>query len=71
MQLQIYMHGLGDSVVSMSDWWSGGRMFDPSQVGQHFFMEIDHEIFPVIILSLWFKKDSCQFLAKECVQKTG
>ena len=36
---------------------------------QYSFMEIDHEIFPRSFSSFrWFKKDSCQFLAKECAQ---
>ena len=36
---------------------------------QHSFVEIDHEIFSTVILSLpWFKKDSCQFLVKEFAQ---
>ena len=34
---------------------------------QHFFMEIDHEILSMVILSFGlFKKFSCQVLAKEC-----
>ena len=42
-------------------------------IRQHSFMEIDHEIFSTVILSLpyghsfrWFKKGSYQFLEKEC-----
>ena len=31
-------------------------------------VKIDHEIFSTIIFSRWFKKDSCQFLAKACTQ---
>ena len=37
----------------------------PAEIGNIFFVEIDHEIFSTVILSLrWFKKGSCQFLAK-------
>ena len=40
----------------------------PAEVG-HSFVEIDHEILSTVILFLrWFKKGSCQFLAKECAQ---
>ena len=35
----------------MSDWGSGGRGFEPRQVRQHPFMEIDREIFSRVILS--------------------
>ena len=38
----------------------------PAEVWQHSFVEIDHEIFSSVILSL--PKGSCQFLAKECAQ---
>ena len=53
-----------------SDWRPGGRGFHPRRGRQHSFMEIDHEIFSTVILSpfRWFKKGSCQFLAKECAQ---
>ena len=33
---------------------------------QHSFMDIDHEIFSMVILSLLLKKSSYQFLEKEC-----
>ena len=36
---------------AQSDWWSVGHGFDPLQ-GQHSFVEIDHEIFSTVILSL-------------------
>ena len=45
-------HGLRGSVGSASDWRPGGRRFDPRQVRQHSFVEIDHEIFSTVILSL-------------------
>ena len=35
----------------VSDWWSGGCGLDPSQVWQHSFVEIDHEIFSTVVLS--------------------
>ena len=35
-----------------SDWRSGGRGFNPRQSRQHSFVEIDHEIFSTVILSL-------------------
>ena len=35
-----------------SDWRPGGRGFDPRRGRQHSFVEIDHEIFSMVILSL-------------------
>ena len=35
-----------------SDWRPGGRGFNPHQGWQHSFVEIDHEIFSMVILSL-------------------
>ena len=35
-----------------SDWRPGGRGFNPCQDRQHSFVEIDHEIFSTVILSL-------------------
>ena len=35
-----------------SDWRPGGRGFNPRQSRQHSFVEIDHEIFSTVILSL-------------------
>ena len=35
-----------------SDWRPGGRGFNRHRGRQHFFMEIDHEIFSTVILSL-------------------
>ena len=35
-----------------SDWRPGGRGFNPSRGRQHSFVEIDHEIFSMVILSL-------------------
>ena len=35
-----------------SDWRPGGRGFNPCRGRQHSFVEIDHEIFSTVILSL-------------------
>ena len=35
-----------------SDWRPGGREFNPHRGRQHSFVEINHEIFPTVILSL-------------------
>ena len=35
-----------------SDWRPGGCRLNPCQGGQHAFVEIDHEIFSTVILSL-------------------
>ena len=52
-----------------SDWRPGGHGFNPRRGQQHSFVEIDHEIFSAVILSLpLLKKGSCQFLVKECAQ---
>ena len=52
-----------------SDWRPGGRGFNPRRDWQHSFVEIDHEIFSTVILSLpLIQEGSCQFLAKECAQ---
>ena len=42
--------GLGGSVGC--DWRPGGRGFNPCRGRQHSFVEIDHEIFSTVILSL-------------------
>ena len=44
--------GLGGSVGCASNWRPGSRGFDPRQGWQHSFVEIDHEIFSTVILSL-------------------
>ena len=44
--------GLGGSVGCASDWTPGGRGFDPRRGRKHSFVEIDHEIFSTVILSL-------------------
>ena len=42
----------GGAVGCASDWRPGGRGLDPRQGRQHSFVEIDHEIFSTVILSL-------------------
>ena len=44
--------GLGGAVGCASDWRPGGRGFNPRRGRQHSFVEIDHEIFSAVILSL-------------------
>ena len=44
--------GLGGLVGCAFHWRPGGRGFDPCRGRQHSFMEIDHEIFSTLILSL-------------------
>ena len=43
--------GLGGSVGRAADWRPGGRGFDPRRGQQHSFVEIDHEIFSMVVLS--------------------
>ena len=44
--------GLGGSVGCASNWRPEGRGFDPHRGRQHSLVEIDHEIFSTVILSL-------------------
>ena len=44
--------GLSGSVGCTSDWRPGGHGFDTRRGRQHSFVEIDHEIFSTVILSL-------------------
>ena len=46
------MAGLGGSVGCASNWRPGGHGFKPRRGRQHSFMEIDHEIFSTVVLSL-------------------
>ena len=50
--LQRLKAGLGGSVGCASDWRPEGHGFDPRRDRQHSFVEIDHEIFSTVILSL-------------------
>ena len=48
--------------------WRPGCGFDPHRGRQHSYVEIDHEIFSTVILSLPLSQEGhCQFLPKECV----
>ena len=50
-----YIQGMPASVAQLdapSDWRPGGRRFNPRWGRQHSFVEIDHEIFSTVILSL-------------------
>ena len=52
---ELYYRGLPASVAQLdaqSDWIPGGRGFNPRRGRQHSFLEIDHEIFSMVILSL-------------------
>ena len=52
---QLDVRPTGDQEVAVrcvSDWRPGGRGFDPRRGRQHSFVEIDHEIFSIVILSL-------------------
>ena len=55
-----------------SDWRQRGRGFNPRRGRQHSFVEIDHEIFSMVILSLPLIQEGSlsvsEFLAKECAQ---
>ena len=41
-----------DQLDALSDWRPGGRGFNPRRGRQNSFVEIDHEIFSTVILSL-------------------
>ena len=61
--------GLSGSVGCTSDWQSGGSGFDPCRGWQHSFVEIDHEIFSMVILSIpLIQEGQLSVLAKECAQ---
>ena len=49
---EVVVAGLDGAVGCASDWRPGGRGFDPRRGRQHSFVEIDHEIFSTVILSL-------------------
>ena len=54
--LEIYIIGMLPASVAqldaLSNWKPGGRGFNPRRGRQHSFVEIDHEIFSTVILSL-------------------
>ena len=55
MTTEIFQYKLSASVAQLdapSDWRPGGRRFNPCRGRQHSFVEIDHEIFSKVILSL-------------------
>ena len=49
---QMLSKGLRILYRNLSDWRPGGRGFNPRQGWQHSFVEIDHEIFSMVILSI-------------------
>ena len=51
-QITIRMPASVAQLDAPSDWRPGGRRFNPRRGRQHSFVEIDHEIFSVVILSL-------------------
>ena len=50
--LQLYWPSSVAQLDAPSDWRPGGRGFNPRRGWQHSFVEIDHEIFSTVILSL-------------------
>ena len=55
IQNRVIMNRVPASVAQLdapSDWRPGDRGFNPRRGRQHSFMEIDHEIFSMVILSL-------------------
>ena len=52
-----------------SDWWSGDCGFDPHQVSNILSWRLIMKYFLWSFFPFcWFKKGSCQFVAKECAQ---
>ena len=59
------------AVAPLDAWYADNCGFD-SHIQQHSFMEFGHEITSTAISPFrWFKKGSCQLLAKEQVLNTG
>ena len=59
------------SVKCVSAWYADGHRFDP-HIRQLSLKEIGHEIISNPFSPFcWFKKASCQLLAKECALRTG
>ena len=52
MYIYIYIPASVAQLDVLSDWRPGGRGFNPRRGRQHSFVEIDHEIFSTVILSL-------------------
>ena len=68
MQIWIFA-GLGGSVGCASDWWAEGFGFDPRQVGNILSLRVFMKYFLGSFSPFrWFKKGSCQFVAKESAQ---
>ena len=64
---KLLLYGLCSSVGGASDWWSGGCGFDPRRVGNIISWKLIMKYFlQSVSIFRWFKKGSCQFLAKEC-----
>ena len=60
------------SVVRMRVWLeTGGCGFDPRRGQQHSFLEIDHEIFSTVILSLPLIQEGQLSVSGERMRKTG
>ena len=52
-----------------SNWRPGGRGFNPRRGWQHSFVEIDHEVFSAVILSLpLIQEGQLSVSVKECAQ---
>ena len=51
-RFQMLLNGSRKCLNAPSDWRPGGRGFNPRRGRQHSFVEIDHEIFSTVILSL-------------------
>ena len=52
VRYQFFMPASVAQLDAPSDWRPGGRGFNPRRGRQHSFMEIDHEIFSTVTLSL-------------------
>ena len=64
-----YTVGLDGSVGCASDWRSGVSGFDLRRVGNILSCRLNMKYFLLSFSPFrWFKKGSCQFLAKECAQ---
>ena len=71
--LDIFIRALEPASVAQldapSDWRPGGRGFNPRRGRQHSFVEIDHEIFSTVILSLpLIQEGQLTVSEEECAQ---